>query len=83
MPERIVFIHLPGETQAVPAGRLTLVERGTTLDASRFSYGLRYLQRANALPVDPVAMPLDQGGGGAILLPPAAVTYYVETELDD
>jgi serine/threonine-protein kinase HipA len=75
MPERIVFIHLPGETQAVPAGRLTLVERGTTLEASRFAYGLRYLERDNALPVDPIALPLDQGRGGA-LLPPAGLTQF-------
>lgn len=76
MPERIVFIHLPGATQAVPAGRLTLVERGTTLEASRFAYGLRYLERENALPVDPIALPLDQGRAGATLLPPAGLTQF-------
>ena len=56
MPERTVFIHLPGETEAVPAGRLTMVEQGLQVQASRFAYGRRYLQRANAVPVDPVAL---------------------------
>jgi serine/threonine-protein kinase HipA len=60
MTDRIVFIHLPGETDAVPAGRLTMIEQGTELVASRFSYGRRYLERANALPVDPVSLPLVQ-----------------------
>lgn len=76
MPERIVFIHLPGDTAAVPAGRLTMVEQGTTLTASRFAYGLRYLERPAALPVDPVALPLNQGRGGAELLPPAGLTLF-------
>lgn len=58
MPERIVFIYLPGETTAVPAGRLSLIEDGTELRASRFSYGKRYLRRPNAVPVDPVSLPL-------------------------
>lgn len=53
MSERIVFMHLPGETEAVPAGRLTIIEQGLQVQASRFSYGRRYLQRANAVPVDP------------------------------
>lgn len=76
MPERIVFIYLPGELNAVPAGRLTLIERGTTLEASRFAYGLRYLERANALPVDPIALPLEHGRGGAELLPPAGLANF-------
>lgn len=76
MPERIVFIHLPGETEAVPAGRLTLVEQGTVLSASRFAYGLRYLERPGALPVDPIALPLDQGRGGAQMVPPAGLTLF-------
>ncbi len=76
MPERTVFIHLPGEVDAVPAGRLTLTEQGTELVASSFAYGLRYLERPNALPVDPVALPLDQGRGGAVLLPPAGLVQF-------
>jgi serine/threonine-protein kinase HipA len=76
VPERTVFIHLPGEVDAVPAGRLTLTERGTELVASSFAYGLRYLERPSALPVDPIALPLDQGTGGAVLLPPAGLTLF-------
>ena len=55
MVERTVFIHLPGETEAVPAGRLTMIEQGLQVQASTFAYGRRYVARANALPVDPVA----------------------------
>lgn len=58
MIERTVFIHLPGETQAVPAGRLTMIERGLQVQASTFAYGRRYVTRANALPVDPIALAL-------------------------
>lgn len=76
MVERIVFIYLPGATEAVPAGRLSMNERGTELIASRFAYGTRYLDRANALPVDPVALPLAGGRGGAQLLPPAGLTLF-------
>jgi serine/threonine-protein kinase HipA len=76
MAERIVFIHLPGETDAVPAGRLTMIEQGTELVASRFSYGRRYLERANALPVDPVSLPLAQGRIDVELVPPAGLTLF-------
>jgi serine/threonine-protein kinase HipA len=75
MPERIVFIHLPGTIEAVPAGRLTLIEEGTTLMASRFAYGLRYLERSDALPVDP-GLPLALGRGGVELLPPAGLALF-------
>ena len=76
MAERIVFIHLPGETAAVPAGRLTMVERGTELVASRFSYGRRYLERPNALPVDPVSLPLAAGRDDTELLPVAGLASF-------
>ena len=76
MTDRIVFIHLPGETDAVPAGRLTMIEQGTELVASRFSYGRRYLERANALPVDPVSLPLVQGRNDAELLPVAGLALF-------
>jgi serine/threonine-protein kinase HipA len=50
-----VFIYLPGETVAVPAGIFTHYPDD---GIGRFAYGLRYLERPNALPVDPVALPL-------------------------
>ncbi len=76
MSERIVFIHLPGETEAVPAGRLTMLEQGLQVQASSFAYGRRYLQRASAVPVDPVALPLAEGRGGADLVPPDGLTLF-------
>lgn len=76
MPERVVFIHLPGEIDAVPAGRLTLIERGTALMASRFAYGRRYVQRPNALAVDPVGLPLADGRTGAELVPPGGLALF-------
>ncbi len=50
-----VFIYLPGETVAVPAGIFTHYPDD---GIGRFAYGLRYLERPNALPVDPVALQL-------------------------
>lgn len=50
-----VFIYLPGETIAVPAGIFTHYPDD---GIGRFAYGLRYLERSNALPVDPVALPM-------------------------
>lgn len=50
-----VFIYLPGETAAVPAGVFTHFPDQAI---GRFAYGRRYPERPNALPVDPVALPL-------------------------
>jgi serine/threonine-protein kinase HipA len=50
-----VFIYLPGETTAVPAGIFTHYPDD---GIGRFAYGRRYLDRPNAMPVDPVALPL-------------------------
>jgi len=52
-----VFIYLPGETTAVPAGLFTYYPDDRI---GRFAYGRRYLERPNALPVDPVALPLGE-----------------------
>jgi len=76
MPERIVFIHLPGETEAVPAGRLTMIEQDLQVQASTFAYGRRYLDRRNALPVDPVALALEQGRGGVELVPAGGLALF-------
>jgi serine/threonine-protein kinase HipA len=59
--ERYVFVYLPGAVEAVPAGRLTLLEEGYQTLGSRFAYGRRYLRRPHALPVDPFSLPLDKG----------------------
>lgn len=54
----IVFIYLPGKHEAVPAGRFTWDEKR---QEGYFMYGAKYIQRANALPVDPVSLPLLSG----------------------
>jgi len=56
VPERklTVFIYLPGEISAVPAGIFT---HDSELSLGTFAYGRRYLKRDNCLPVDPVALP--------------------------
>lgn len=53
---RIVFVHLPGDCNAVPAGRLTMLEEGPSGLASRFAYGRRYLRRDNAIAIDPLSL---------------------------
>lgn len=53
-----VFAYLPGETKAVPAGLLTIEEEGTTPQGAGFVYGLRYLDRPNAIEIDPVSLNL-------------------------
>jgi serine/threonine-protein kinase HipA len=50
-----VFIYLPGETVAVPAGIFT---HESDLGVGSFAYGRKYVERPNALPVDPLALPL-------------------------
>jgi serine/threonine-protein kinase HipA len=61
MAERTVFIYLPEATTAVPAGRLSMAEDGIEVSASRFAYGRRYVQRPQAVPVDPISLPLGEG----------------------
>ena len=54
--ELAVFMHLDGSF--VPAGLLNLTEEGTNVLASAFTYGTRYIERANAAEIDPVSLPL-------------------------
>jgi serine/threonine-protein kinase HipA len=54
-----VFIHLPGEAEAVPAGQLTVEEEGPRVISSTFGYGKRYLERQNAAPIDPSSLGLE------------------------
>ncbi len=49
-----VFTHL--EEEFVPAGLLILTEENTTVIASEFAYGLKYLARHNAIEIDPVSL---------------------------
>ena len=50
-----VFIYLPGETVAVPAG---VFAHNDDPGIGSFAYGRGYRSRDHALPVDPVALPL-------------------------
>ncbi|QRD62676.1 HipA domain-containing protein (plasmid) [Xanthomonas citri pv. citri] len=61
MTTRYVFIHLPGQLDAVPAGRLELVSAGGQLHTSRYRYGNVYLQRGDRMEVDPISLPLLAG----------------------
>lgn len=56
--ECFVYITLPGETQAVTAGRLALVLNRRGVMEGRFVYGKSYLERANAVAIDPVELRL-------------------------
>ena len=55
-----VFIYLPDEVLAVPAGIFT---HDTEAGIGSFSYGRRYMERANAMPVDPFALPIGSLAG--------------------
>lgn len=73
----IVFIHLPDQSEAVPAGRISLLEEGLQSVGSTFGYGARYLKRANAMPVDPVSLPLSSLPGEEQLYePPAGLALF-------
>ena len=53
--ERVVFIDLPTDKEPVPAGLFTL---DPDLGVGRFRYGNRYLERKEAIALDPVNLPL-------------------------
>lgn len=53
--QAIAFISLNGEV--VPAGRL-IIEETSQRSRSLFSYGRRYLERKDAISLDPVSLPL-------------------------
>jgi len=54
----VVFAYLAGETKAVPAGTLTVLEEGVKVLSSQFGYGAKYLQRPQAIPVDAASLQL-------------------------
>lgn len=58
-----VFIYLPNETVAVPAG---IFSHDADAGIGSFSYGRRYMERINALPVDPIALPIGPSPGEVI-----------------
>lgn len=56
--ECFVYITLPGETEAVTAGRFVLAEGRRGITEGRFVYGRSYLERPNAVALDPVELKL-------------------------
>lgn len=76
--DRIVYIHLADEPDAVPAGRLVLIEDRNEVVASQFAYGRRYLERRNppALAVDPVALALEDNIPGNDRLPANGLAFF-------
>jgi serine/threonine-protein kinase HipA len=71
-----VFAYI--DSQSVPCGQLTLTEDGAQLLASSFAYGLRYVQRPNALEIDPVSLSLANKTAirGKTLFPAGDLTWF-------
>lgn len=56
--ECFVYLMLPGAEEFVTAGRFALSEDRHGVPLGRFVYGRRYLARADAVPLDPIELPL-------------------------
>jgi serine/threonine-protein kinase HipA len=56
--ECFVYITLPGQTEPVTAGRFALSTDGRGAPEGRFVYGRSYLERPNAVALDPVELKL-------------------------
>jgi serine/threonine-protein kinase HipA len=56
--EAFVHLMLPGTAEFVAAGRFVLTTDRTGVPLGRFVYGRRYLERNDAVPIDPVELPL-------------------------
>lgn len=71
-----VFAHLNGQFE--PAGLLDMTEQGADLSASSFRYGLRYLERPNAVEIDPVSLALTDRNAvrGQVLAPAGGLPYF-------
>jgi serine/threonine-protein kinase HipA len=71
-----VFAHL--DAQWVPCGQLVLTEDDEKLRASRFSYGMRYLDRPNTIEVDPVSLAVQDKSAvrGKALFPPSNLAWF-------
>jgi serine/threonine-protein kinase HipA len=58
--EAYVYIQLPGTLDTVPAALLKVQSLPDGTQIGRFRYGDRYLQRAEAVALDPFRLPLDK-----------------------
>ncbi|GBU15587.1 hypothetical protein AwPolaro_09650 [Polaromonas sp.] len=71
-----VFAYLDGGF--LPAGKLDMTEQSNRLVACSFAYGQRYLERPNALEIDPVGLSLrDKSAVRAkLLVPPNGLAFF-------
>jgi serine/threonine-protein kinase HipA len=58
--ECFVYVMLPGAEEFVTAGRFVLSEDRHGVPLGRFVYGRRYLGRSDAVPLDPLELPLSE-----------------------
>jgi serine/threonine-protein kinase HipA len=56
--ECFVYVTLPGDTEPVTAGRFSLTVNRRGVPEGRFVYGRSYLERPDAVPLDPVELKL-------------------------
>lgn len=56
--ECFVYVVLPGQTTFVPAARFAVEPDRTASPVGRLVYGRSYLARADAVPIDPIGLPL-------------------------
>lgn len=64
------FVHmtLPGETEAVPAGRFAMNVSRQGVTTGRFVYGRSHLSRPNAVEIDPVELKLSSRTYESVLM---------------
>ena len=74
--KQAVFSHLNG--QWAPCGLLSLTEDGAQTQGASFAYGTQYMDRANAIEVDPVALGLKDKSDikGKELFPPVGLPLF-------
>jgi serine/threonine-protein kinase HipA len=56
--EAFVYLIPPGRTEFVTAGRFVLATDRSGIPFGRFVYGRSYLERNDAVPIDPIELPL-------------------------
>jgi serine/threonine-protein kinase HipA len=71
-----VFINI--DSQFLPAGLLSMTEEDTNVIVSKFAYGLKYLNRPNAIEIDPVSLSIvnKQNVRGMELLPVEGLALF-------
>ena len=59
--ECFVYLMLPGSTEFVTAGKFVLTTNSSAIPVGRFVYGAKYLERDDAVAIDPVELKLETG----------------------